>query len=294
MALTGKIIKGIAGFYYVHTGSGIYECHARGIFRKECRKPLAGDDVMIDVTDEPGKIGSICEILPRRNSLIRPAVANIDQAVVIFSIHRPEPVWDLLDRFILMMGYADIKSYICINKDDLSKQSEADSICSMYRGSGCKVLFTSTINGTGMDELQAVLKGKTTAVAGPSGVGKSSIINTLTGTDHMETGEISRRVERGRQTTRHTELVPIAEDTFILDSPGFSSMELPDISKEQLRFYYPEFAEYEGGCYFNGCMHVHEPDCAVKNAVENGDISRERYASYISIYEELKDKRAYR
>ena len=293
MSEKGKILKGIAGFYYVHTGSCVYECKAKGIFRKENIKPLAGDDVLIDITDEAERKGNISEILERRNSLIRPAVANIDQAAVIFSVHKPEPVWGLLDRYLLVMEYFGIHTFICINKDDLRNEDDIGMISRIYTGSGADIIFVSTVNGTGIDQLKNLIHGKTTAVAGPSGVGKSSIVNTLLGKGYMETGELSHKVDRGRQTTRHTELVPLEKDTFILDSPGFSAIDLPDMGKEELKSYFPEFWNYTGKCRYNGCVHVNEPDCAVKDAVDEHLISRERYDSYLSIYEELKNKRSY-
>ncbi len=291
--IQGKILKGIAGFYYVYTEEGIYQCRARGLFRKEAKKPLAGDDVMMELTDTQDVEGNVVEILPRRNCLVRPPVANIDQALVIFAGHSPEPAFGLLDRFLVLMGHYGIASVICFNKDDLLTGEEEDRIRGIYRDSGSRILFTSAETGEGLQELARVLEGQTTAVAGPSGVGKSSLINRLLGREAMETGEISRKVKRGKQTTRHTELLPIGEDTFIFDSPGFSSLDLPDIPKEELRFYYPEFEPYGGGCRFHACTHLHEPDCRVKEAVEDGRISRERYDSYGSVYMELEQKRSY-
>ncbi len=288
MTIRGKILKGIAGFYYVYTGEGIFQCRAKGIFRKEEKKPLAGDDVFLELTQTQDVEGNVTEILPRKNCLIRPPVANIDQALVIFAGHSPEPVWGLLDRFLILMHYHDIPSGICINKDDLLTLKEADEIRRIYAGAGCRLLFTSAREGTGQDELRELLSGKTTAVAGPSGAGKSSLINMLLGREELQTGEISRKVSRGKQTTRHTELIPLWEDTFIFDSPGFSSLDLPKIGKEELRDYYPEFEPYGAECYYNVCSHLHEPDCRVKEAVQDGRISRERYESYGTVYEELK------
>ncbi len=290
---TGKIIKGIAGFYYVHTADGVYECKAKGVFRRECRKPLPGDDVDIDITDAETCKGNITDILPRRNSLIRPAVANVDQAVVIFAVHKPEPVFGLLDRFLVMMRYNKIPAFICFNKDDYDSADSCERVREIYRGSGADIIFTSAINNEGIEELRDKLRGKTTTAAGPSGVGKSTIVNALIGNDYMETGDISRKIERGKQTTRHTELIPIEKDTFILDTPGFSSIELPDIDKENVRNYFQEFTAYNNKCYFAGCMHINEPDCAVKDAVRDNMIDSERYRSYLSIYDEISRRRKY-
>ena len=290
----GKIIKGIAGCYYVYTNAGIFQCRARGLFREKGPKPLAGDNVYIELTDTEDVEGNVTEILPRKNSLIRPPVANIDQAVVIFSIHRPEPVWGLLDRFLINMSYEGIPALICINKDDLKKDDEEEQIRRIYGGADIKLLLASAMCGNGIDELKAELYGKTTTVAGPSGAGKSSLINRILGEARLETGEISRKVERGKQTTRHTELIPLEKDTFIFDSPGFSSLETAYINKEELRDYYPEFSGYNAECRYNLCSHTHEPDCAVKEAVKDGNISAERYNSYLSVYGELNSRKRYR
>ncbi len=289
----GKIIKGIAGFYYVDTPDGIFQCRARGLMRIRDLKPLAGDNVRIELTGGEDVEGNVTQIHERKNSLIRPPVANIDQALILFAMHSPEPVWGLLDRFLINMAYHDIPCIICINKDDLKNGDEADTIASIYRDSGCRLIFTSAKNNTGTDELKRLLAGKTTTVAGPSGAGKSSIINALLGKEHMQTGALSARVERGKQTTRHTELIPVAKDTYIFDSPGFSSLDLPDIKEQDLRDYFPEFSGFNTECRYNMCSHTHEPGCSVKQAVEDGKISSERYTSYVSIYDQLKESKRY-
>ncbi len=293
MTYQGKIIKGIAGFYYVDTPEGLFQCRARGLFRNKDLKPLAGDNVRIELTETEDVEGNVIEILPRKNSLIRPPVANIDQALILFAAHSPEPVWGLLDRFLINMEYHGIPCLICINKDDLIKENEADEIGRIYRDSGCDLLFTSAVGKRGIEDLRERLIGRTTAVAGPSGAGKSSIINALLGRGYMQTGDISRKVERGKQTTRHTELVPIEKDTYIFDSPGFSSLDLPDIKKEELRDYFPEFTDLNSACRYNMCSHTHEPGCCVKEAVEKGSIDRLRYESYVMIYGQLKEQRKY-
>lgn len=296
--MQGKIIKGIGGFYYVHTAKGgmesrIYECRAKGIFRKDNRKPLVGDDVELDVLDEAECLGNIRELLPRRNQLVRPAVANVDQALVIFSIVNPRPSFNLLDRFLIMMGQQDIPCIICFNKQDIDSQGEGTVFREIYGGAGYETITVSAREGTGIKELKGLLAGRTTTVAGPSGVGKSSIVNCLQSGVHMETGQISEKIKRGKHTTRHTELIAAGERTYILDTPGFSSLELFDLEKEQLASYYPEFAAHEKYCRFGGCAHIHEPVCGIRDAVAGGDVSRLRYDNYCLIYEELKNRRRF-
>lgn len=290
----GKIIKGIAGFYYVDVvESGIYECKAKGIFRKEGIKPLVGDDVRIEVLSEENKEGSIAEILPRKNELIRPAVANVDQALVVFAVRKPKPHFNLLDRFLIMMERKGIPVILCFNKRDLVDEEEIEEIRKIYEPAGYEVIFISARKEEGIEEVKRLLKGKTTTVAGPSGVGKSSMINCLQEDIQMETGAVSAKIDRGKHTTRHSELITIDTETYIMDTPGFSSLYTDDFEKEELKYYFPEFAPYEGQCRFHGCDHVHEPECMVKEAVENGKIHPVRYQNYLELYHEIKDKRRY-
>ena len=294
--MQGKIIKGIAGFYYVHVeGHGIYECKAKGIFRKDNTKPLVGDDVRLEILDEEGKIGNISEILPRKSSLIRPAVANVDQALVIFAITKPSPNFNLLDRFLIMMEQQDLPCIICFNKKDIATAEECEKLRAVYERCGYKVLFVSAHDETveGLEVLKAMLDGKTTTVAGPSGVGKSSLINRLQSGICMETGEISKKIERGKHTTRHSQLIALKGNTYIMDTPGFSSLALFDMEKEDLQGFYPEFAEHEKYCRFGGCSHINEPDCGIKEALTEGQISKTRYENYVLLYEELKGKKKY-
>ena len=296
--MQGKIIKGIAGFYYVHVEAcGIYECKAKGIFRNKKIKPLVGDNVLIDVIDEDNKKGNISDILERKNELIRPASANIDQAMVIFAVISPEPNYNLLDRFILMMDYQDVPTVVVFNKTDLVEEKDIEELRKIYEKCGCKVIFISAYDNTCIDILIDTLKDKTTILAGPSGVGKSSLTNIIL-PDRKEEGEISKtgdvsRIGRGRHTTRHSEIFNVTGSTYICDTPGFTSLNLPELEKEQVRFYFNEFDEYEGTCRFNGCVHINEPDCAVKMAVEKGVISRRRYTSYVELYEEIKNQKKY-
>ena len=292
--MQGKIIKGIAGFYYVHARNGIvYECKAKGIFRKENIKPLVGDDVELEMIDEEHKIGNIQKILPRKSKLIRPAVANIDQALIIFAIVKPNPNFNLLDRFLIQMTKQGLPCIICFNKSDIATRQEQESLRKAYETCGFQVLFISVAKQEGIDQVERLLKGKTTTVAGPSGVGKSSLINCLYPDAEMETGQISEKIDRGKHTTRHSQLFALGEDTFILDTPGFSSLDLFDVEKEQLKDYYPEFAAYEEQCRFRGCVHVSEPDCGVKKALAEGKISQVRYENYTLLYEELRAKKKY-
>ena len=210
--MTGKIIKGIAGFYYVVAESGIYECKAKGIFRKEKKKPLVGDNVEIEVLDSGEMTGNIYQILPRKNELIRPAVANADQAMVIFALESPKPNIGLLDRFLLMMELQHVPAVICFNKEDLVCKDQAAELEKIYLGCGYDVLFCSAKQNEGIDEIRKKLQGKTTVVSGPSGVGKSSITNLLQKNVLMETGEISKKLKRGKNTTRHSQLILVDND----------------------------------------------------------------------------------
>lgn len=292
--MQGKIIKGIAGFYYVHVeGHGVYECKAKGIFRKEHVKPLVGDDVDVDVLDEKEKLGNIRRILPRKSALIRPAVANVDQALILFAIVKPDPNFNLLDRFLIRMERQNLPTIICFNKQDIATSEEKDSLRSAYESCGYQVLFISVLENEGVESVRKLLFGKTTTLAGPSGVGKSSLINKLSPMANMETGAISEKIERGRHTTRHSEIIALGEETYIVDTPGFTSLDISEITKEELGGYYPEFLQYEPACKFRGCAHMSEPSCGVKEAVETGKISLVRYENYRMLYQELKEVKRY-
>ena len=291
--MRGKIIKGIGGFYYVHTELGLYECKAKGIFRKDKIKPLVGDNVEIDVLDEEKKLGSIVTILPRLNSLIRPAVANVDQAVVIFAMARPEPNLNLLDRFLVMMKRQGIPTRICFTKLDIAEEEMSETLKGVYEKCENELLFVSSLQESGIDILKERLHGKTTVLAGPSGVGKSSVVNKLFPAANAETGLVSEKIGRGKHTTRHSELFYLEEDTYIMDTPGFSSLVVPDMEKEELKDYFSEFADQEGMCRFQGCVHINEPGCRIKELVAAGKLSESRYRNYVQMYGELNERKRY-
>lgn len=289
--MQGKIIKGIAGFYYVLVDeTGIYECKAKGIFRNKSIKPLVGDNVEIDVIDQQQMKGNIVNILDRDNELIRPAVANVDQAMIVFAVRQPDPNLNLLDRFLVMMEFQNIETIICFNKKDIGDNGFMQELKETYVKAGYKVMFASAAEDEGIDEVKKALAGKSTVFAGPSGVGKSSMLNALTKDYKMETGAISEKIGRGKHTTRHSEIFCISENTYVFDTPGFSSLFVPGMTKERLEDCFPEFIPFIDQCRFVGCAHISEPDCSVKQALDNGDISQSRYENYKLMYQELKEK----
>lgn len=293
--MRGKIIKGIAGFYYVHVPGEdkTYECKAKGIFRNQNIKPLVGDDVEIDTNDQPEGKGTIIRILPRKNELIRPAVANIDQALVVFAAAEPAPNVNLLDRFLIMMQKQSVPTIVCFNKMDIVSEKEMFLLRDSYEKSGYQVLPTSLLRKEGIALITELLRGKTTVLAGPSGVGKSTLINIIQPNANMETGSVSEKIKRGKHTTRHSELIYVDEDTYVMDTPGFSSLYINEIELEELKDYFIEFGLYEMNCRFIGCMHINEPGCAVKEALEEEKISKHRYQNYVDLYNELKNQKRY-
>ncbi len=292
--MQGKIIKGIAGFYYVHVeGFGVYECKAKGAFRNKKVKPLVGDNVEIEILDESKKKGNIIDILPRHNALIRPAVSNIDQALIIFAATQPEPNLNLLDRFLIMMEKQGVKTIICFNKEDLADEALMKRLRGIYEKTPYQVCSISVLENEGIQELQTLLKGKTTVLAGPSGVGKSSLLNLLYPEAEMETGDISQKVQRGKHTTRHSQIFHVDVETYIFDTPGFTSLYLEQMEAEELKQYYLEFEAYEDYCRFGGCNHISEPGCGVKEALEEKKISQDRYDNYVLLYNELKSQKKY-
>ena len=290
MVLTGKVIKGIGGFYYVDAANTLYECRARGLFRKQGRTPLVGDIVDIEPTEEEG-VAYLTEIHPRKTELVRPAVANADQALLIFSCKTPNPNVGLIDRFLINMQMQDMQTVICISKCDLVKDDDEIPLKKIYEDAGYKVITVSNKTGLGVEAVKALLDSKTTVLSGPSGVGKSSLINSILPDADLETGDISRKIGRGKNTTRHTEVFAINENSFIVDTPGYSSIEVLTQDEDEIAMYMKEFSGYIGKCKFRGCAHISEPDCAVKNALKDGHISEERYESYKEIYNSIKSRR---
>ena len=279
----------------MHDGhSRVYECKAKGIFRNRGIKPVVGDNVEFTVLDEESGEGNIDEILPRNNVLIRPASANVDQALVVFAVTQPDPNFNLLDRFLIMMMVQDIPVTICFNKAELDGKIKREEFRSIYEKAGYPVIFTSTYEREGIETVGDLLRGKTTILAGPSGVGKSSLTNMIQPEAAMETGCISEKIQRGKHTTRHAELFCVEEDTYLMDTPGFSSMYLEDLEASELKYYFPEFASYEENCRFGAdCVHIGEPVCGVKEALLQGEISQSRYDNYRLLYQELKAKKRY-
>ena len=289
---TGRILKGISGFYYVYVvESGIYECKAKGAFRKENVKPLVGDEVRIQVISEEEMKGNVEEILPRSMELSRPPVANVDQALVIFAVKEPQINLRLLDSFLVNMEEKHLPTVICFNKAELATEEEKEELKKTYESAGYTVIFSSMKKEYGLEEIKAVLEGKLTTVAGPSGVGKSTIINALQPEVKMETDGMMKKMDSGKQTTRHSQLIRINENSFIMDTPGFGSVDLPKVEETELDEFFPEMREEKYDCKFAGCAHLKEPDCAVKEKLAAGNIAKSRYENYTAFYEELKDLR---
>lgn len=291
---SGIIVKGIGGFYYVAVPSGIYECTARGIFRKEDITPLPGDKVLISVIDEAKKNGCIDEILPRKSLLTRPAVANVDQVIITVAVKLPDPDFLLVDKLLISAEKEGLNIALCINKIDLDEEGKHKEIVKAYSKTNYKLVLTSSKTGEGFDKLRKLLSGRINVLAGQSGVGKSTILNRLMNAKIMETGSVSNKIKRGRHTTRHAELIQLGKGGYIVDTPGFSSLQLSDIPSEELQIYYPEFSEYIGKCRFHGCSHIAEPDCSVKAALNEGVIDAGRYSRYSQLYSELKQVKDYK
>lgn len=280
--VTGRIIRSISGFYDVQTAKGLISCRARGILRKEGNSPLTGD--MVEITVERGK-GMVERILPRKNSFVRPAVANVDALVVFAANVNPVTEPFLIDRVAAIAGDQEVQVILCVNKCDLDPAVE---LVRIYEHAGFTVICTSAETGEGVDKLLEHIKGKLVAFTGNSGVGKSSILNRLSPELALPTGEVSEKLGRGRHTTRHVELYPLGEDTFVADTPGFSSFDTDQmdvILKENLQYAFPDFAEHIGSCQFRDCSHRKEPGCAVTGALAAGEIEPTRYESYLRLYE---------
>lgn len=271
----------------------VVECRAKGGFRRDEIKPLVGDNVSISLTDTDPVTGRIDEIEERRNALIRPAVANVDQAMIIVSVQKPAFHPGLLDRFLLWMEWQSVPVIVGIGKMDLAKGSEAEEIRSVYEGAGCRVCSFSAKTGEGLEELRILLHGKTTVLAGASGVGKSTLLNRFVPEAEMETGSLSRKLGRGRHTTRHSEIFCFEKDSFLCDTPGFTALELPPMEAEELKNCFAEFAPYEADCAFRDCLHDKETNCGVKAALAAGRIAPSRYESYTKFLEECRQRKKY-
>lgn len=290
--LEGIIVKGIGGFYYVKTEEGLIESRAKGNFRENNITPLVGDRVKIRISKEDGS-GYVEEILPRRSELLRPSVANITQVLIVMSVNDPDINLWLLDKFIMLAESEGIEIVLVLNKVDLDRD-KALSIKEVYENIGYRVILTSWTSGEGLDQLRDSLEGNMTVFAGPSGVGKSTLLNTLDPRIKFETGDISSKTKRGKHTTRHTELIDLDETTYVLDSPGFSSLSLDFIEGDQdVQEYFREIKEAREKCKFISCIHINEPSCNVKDRVENSIIDRNRYANYISFVNEIKNRKRF-
>lgn len=281
--MEGKIIKGIGGFYYIKTEEGIIECKARGKFRHKDMKPMVGDNVTIKV--EKGK-GVIEEIHKRTSELIRPTVSNVTLAFVVFAIKSPDLNFDLLNRFLILCESNNIEAIVCLNKVDLVSEEEREEVKKKITDIGYEVLFINAKEGLGIEALRERMNGNVTVLCGPSGAGKSTLINKLVDREHMETGIVSDKIGRGKHTTRHSELIEI-DNGYIVDTPGFSTLDVTFIEKEKLKYYFPDFDEYNDTCKFRGCVHYKEPGCSLKQAVEEGKINKHRYEFYIRTLEEI-------
>lgn len=293
--INGKIIKGIGGFYYVDTENGLYECRARGIFRKNKITPLVGDRVSISVVDEENKKGVVEEIEERDTELVRPPIANVDKALIVFAIKNPSPNLSLLDRFIVLAEKENLEIVIVFTKVDLDTDGELlGELKDIYEVSGYKVISVSNKLKLNIDKIKEELKENTVVFAGPSGVGKSSLLNEVDKNFELKTGEVSDKIKRGKHTTRHAELLKLECGGMVADTPGFSSLTLDDTDESELKEYFIEFDKYDECRFGSRCIHENEPSCAVKEAVENGDISKKRYESYIQLLNEIRSgKRRY-
>lgn len=285
--MEGIIIKGIGGFYYIKTDEVIIECKARGKFRYNSLKPMVGDRVTIKVENGKGVIEDIHE---RSSELIRPTVANVTQAFVVFAIKNPDINLDLLNRFLTLCEYNDIHAVVCLNKEDLCTEEEKENLKELINDIGYEVLFINAKEGKGFDALKERLAHNITVLCGPSGAGKSTLLNSFIDREHMETGSVSEKIGRGKHTTRHSELIDV-DNGYLVDTPGFTTLDVTFIDRDSLKYCFPEFNDYNNLCKFNGCNHYKEPKCAVKEAVEEGKINKLRYEFYIKTLEEIINRR---
>jgi ribosome biogenesis GTPase len=287
----GKIIKALSGFYYVANDDGIFQCRGRGVFRKNKITPLVGDEVVFQIENETD--GYILEVKERKNELVRPPIANVDQAILVFSAVEPDFSTALLDRFLVLIEYNHIQPLICITKMDLTTEEQKarlQSYAADYRKAGYEVIFTSSETAAGLGELSPHLEGKISVFAGQSGVGKSSLLNAIRPDLELKTDDISSHLGRGKHTTRHVELISV-NNGLVADTPGFSSLEFTEIEAEELNSCFPDIAEVSEDCKFRGCLHMAEPKCAVKAGVEAGELPEYRYEHYKDFLLEIKDRK---
>ena len=287
----GKIVKALSGFYYVFSDNKVIQCRGRGVFRKNKINPLVGDEVIFQAENDLE--GYILEVKERKNSLVRPPIANVDQAILVFSATEPDFSTALLDRFLVLIEFNQIRPIICITKIDLLTEAEKQSLEQVvqdYERAGYDVILTSSETDEGLEELIPFLNGVITVFAGQSGVGKSSLLNALRPDLELKTDQISNHLGRGKHTTRHVELIPIG-DGLVADTPGFSSLEFTDIEQEDLNNCFPEIRKLSEACKFRGCLHLAEPKCAVKKGLENGEVPSYRYKHYKEFLEEIKDRK---
>ncbi|HZJ58556.1 MAG TPA: ribosome small subunit-dependent GTPase A [Clostridia bacterium] len=282
----GIITRGVGGFYDVLVEDRAIRCRARGIFRKDNIVPMVGDNVIISVSDR-----TILEILPRKNQLLRPAVSNIDILGIVIAAVHPLPDYYLVDKLMVNAQYNEVETVLIINKTDLAGDSAIEDIFDSYRSTGYPIMALSCKEGVGFEQFREIIKGKVVSLAGQSGVGKSSIINILYPEKQLEIGDLSDRISRGRHTTRHTKLLTLPSGAMIVDTPGFSTMNMDELEPEELAYLYPDFLEYIHDCRFSGCVHDQEPGCRIKGAVSEGTISEGRYKRYIRILNELREFR---
>ncbi len=287
--MQGRIVKGIGGLYFVETKDGIVECKAKGVFRKNNIKPLIGDFVEIELIGDTS--GVITDVLDRTSCLIRPEIANASQAMLVFAVTNPMPSFNLADRFLIFMESRKVKTFLVFNKADIATEEEKAAVLEVFKNTGYRIFFTSAKQNIGVDEVKEQLKGETTVLAGPSGVGKSTLVNLLQDHTVMETGEISEKIMRGKHTTRHSELLRVDDESWIFDTPGFTSFDVFEDDPSKLWTYYPEMDG--NNCRFTGCAHVNEPDCAVKKQVEDGLVSKTRYSNYLLLYKEIKNRKRF-
>ncbi len=290
--MKGLIIKGIGGFYYVETDLGLIEAKGRGIFKKDGKTLMVGDEVELDIIDKEEKKGVINAILPRKNSFIRPPIANVDVFAVVFAPKKPKPNYALIDKFLIMAEMHGVEALICINKCDLADEAELAEIRAVYE-KVYPVLSVSGKTGQGLGELKAYTSGKKLALAGPSGVGKSTLLNCLIPHANMQTGEISDKTQRGRHTTRHVEIFNTDSGGRIFDTPGFTSFDILEAEEDTLRMYYPEIEKFTGMCRYDNCRHLREPGCRVRIALDGGELHRQRYESYLFNLDEIKKRKRY-